>query len=121
MVMREYGNLVEKGFAPAEIPFNNTMPVLWVEDDSGVVIAVLVYYTDKPRRTGYQVFIYVDPSHRNKGVGQALVDEGYKRILEEGGDRVIRMIHSGNKLPLSVIKGSVSTMVRHELKLHRES
>jgi len=121
MVLRAYAELVEKGWSPPELPFNNTTPVVWVQDEQGRVIGTLVYYTDKPRRLGYQLFIYVNPEHRNKGIGQALVDEVCERIRNEGGDRLIRSIHVDNKAPLSVIGESKATMMRYELDLTKKA
>lgn len=118
MILRGYADLVDAGHGPAEIPFTNTMPVIWVEDENRVVMGAAVYATDKTKRAGYQIFTIVLPEHRRKGLFKMMTQEVMRRTKEEGADRLFQSVHQDNEARLkSQPKGSKLSVTRYEIAL----
>lgn len=116
-VLRGYADLVDKGWGPAELPFGNATPVLWIEEADGVIAAASVYYTDASRRLAYSLFTVTHKDYRNRGYRTLLMNETKRRVKLEGADHLLTSTHPDNRTVMQVPDGRRPLAVRFLIDL----
>ena len=94
--MREYANLIERGWARPYTAHNDKHKIVYACNDSGTVMGGIVYGLNQVTKVGWIVFSFTVPEFQKQGVYTALHSALEQKLRDAGMTDLASHVHVDN-------------------------
>ncbi len=104
LFLKVYAEIIDKGFANPNIPFNNKCRVVWVERPDGKVAGGICFQHDQEAKLSWIILSFTSPDERGKGINGICHDQVEKVSKFIGATQLCSLVHIQNESRLKSAK-----------------